>query len=156
VVLQKFVQVVQMSYQGLMNQIEYTLAVAQHLGLFQQPQQTQLILGTRGRSMPRGAASKLGDVYTSQNGYHYTRIENGWRLTHQIVAEEKLGRPLKENERVRFIDGDRTNLDPKNLQVVFKRTSSLRARLAKIDSRMAELKAERAAIVAQLKKQEAS
>ena len=106
--------------------------------------------------MPRGAASKLGDVYTSQNGYHYTRIENGWRLTHQIVAEEKLGRPLKENERVRFIDGDRTNLDPKNLQVVFKRTSSLRARLAKIDSRMAELKAERAAIVAQLKKQEAS
>ncbi len=104
--------------------------------------------------MPRGTTAQIGATYMSQNGYHYTRAEKGWRPTHQLVAEEKLGRALKSNERVRFIDGNRTNLDPKNLQVVIKKSSSLRSELARIEVRIRELQARRQEIIAQLKQRE--
>lgn len=56
----------------------------------------------------------------AKNGYHYTQLETGkWRLTHHIIAEEKLGRAVDSSqERVKFVDGDRTNLTPENVTVV--------------------------------------
>jgi hypothetical protein len=65
--------------------------------------------------MPRGVASKIGEERIAQNGYSYTKTETGWRLSHHVVAEENLGRPLRPTERVYFADNDRTNLDPDNI-----------------------------------------
>ncbi len=69
------------------------------------------------RLMPRGQAAEVGDTNVAANGYHYTRTESGWRLTHHLIAERGLGRKLTGQERVVFVDGDRTNLDPANLEV---------------------------------------
>jgi hypothetical protein len=70
---------------------------------------------SNGLEMPK--KRKDGDTYTSKNGYHYTRVDGKWRLTHHLIAEEKLGRPLHREERVSFKDRDRTNLAPDNLKV---------------------------------------
>ena len=40
------------------------------------------------------------------------------RHEHRVVAEEKLGRPLRRGEVVHHIDGDIRNNDPSNLQVM--------------------------------------
>jgi len=72
----------------------------------------------------RGRRSQVGDTRVSLNGYHYTRTEDKWELTHRLIAEEKLGRPLAEDERIRFADNDRTNLDPDNIVVYIKRIRS--------------------------------
>ena len=39
------------------------------------------------------------------------------RHTHRVVAEQKLGRPLREGEVVHHIDGNKHNNDPQNLMV---------------------------------------
>lgn len=93
--------------------------------------------------MSRGKASKPGDTRTAANGYHYTRTEHNWRLTHHIIAEQELGRALKEDERVEFVDRDRSNLSPGNIVVRQKGRGSTRRRIAQIDARIAELQAQR-------------
>jgi len=40
------------------------------------------------------------------------------RHTHRIIAEQKLGRPLKKGEIVHHIDGNKRNNDPDNLAVM--------------------------------------
>lgn len=100
----------------------------------------------------RGSKSEPGDTRVAKNGYHYTRTEEKWELTHHIVAEKKLGRPLKDTERVVFVDGDRTNLEPDNLEVRPKVTSSLRKKEANLVARIAELEAQLATVRAQIKK----
>lgn len=40
------------------------------------------------------------------------------RHEHRVVAEEMLGRPLKRNEIVHHVDGDRHNNAPENLKVM--------------------------------------
>lgn len=67
--------------------------------------------------MGKGKNAKDGDTRTSPNGYHYTKENGKWRLTHHIIVEKKLGRALRKDERVYFKDRERTNLDPKNLEV---------------------------------------
>lgn len=89
--------------------------------------------------MSKGKRASIGDETVNANGYCTVKTSTGWRFKHHIVAEEKLGRPLADNERVLFRDGDRSNLDPKNLEVVLKqvrvsqtydkRLSSLRERI---------------------------
>lgn len=37
--------------------------------------------------------------------------------THRVVAEQKLGRPLRPGEVVHHIDGDKQNNSPENLQI---------------------------------------
>lgn len=97
--------------------------------------------------MARGRKSKVGDTRVAANGYHYTRTEEGWVLTHRLVAERALGRPLRHDERVRFKDGDRTNYaDPDNLEVYTVKKSSIAKRRARIEARIEELKAELAAL----------
>jgi len=83
----------------------------------------------------------------SANGYHYTKAidpktkKECWRLTHHIIAEQTLGRPLRDDERVHFI-GKKTDLSPENIKVVEKGRGSMRRRLAQIEARIAELQAE--------------
>lgn len=90
----------------------------------------------------RGQKSDVGDTRVAPNGYHYTRTKEGWKLTHRLVAESKLGRSLGDDERVTFVDGDRANLDPNNLRVSKVRSGSLERRKARIEARIEELQAE--------------
>lgn len=95
--------------------------------------------------MARGNASPVGATRVSANGYHYTKTEDGWRLTHHLLAEEKLGRPLEDNERVYFVDKDRTNLSKDNVEVketvdqTEKRIADLRARIRRDQDELNEL-----------------
>lgn len=98
--------------------------------------------------MPRGRASKEGDTNVSANGYHYTKVEDKWRLTHHIIAEKALGRPIENDETVSFRDNDRTNLDPSNI-TVSKRRTSLAGKIAALDARIMELTNERDRLIAQ-------
>jgi len=90
--------------------------------------------------MSKGKRADIGDETVNQNGYTCVKTSTGWRFKHHLVAEVALGRPLEENERVIFVDGDRTNLNCSNLKVVIKqmrvsqtydkRYDSLRDRMA--------------------------
>lgn len=100
----------------------------------------------------RGKASNVGDTRIAPNGYHNTRTESGWRLTHHIIMEQTLGRPLRPDERVTFKDGKRTNLKPSNIVVQDKGRTSLRRRLAALIARRDDIQAEIDDIEAQLRK----
>jgi hypothetical protein len=98
--------------------------------------------------MARGKKSEVGETRVSPNGYHYTRTEGGWVLTHKLIAERGLGRPLAEGERIRFRDGDRTNLNASNIEVYAakqgsnaKRIAVLEAKKEAIEAELAELRA---------------
>lgn len=67
--------------------------------------------------MPRGKAAEVGTIRIAQNDYRYIKTEDGWRLLHHVIAEKKIGRPLRPDERVYFIDGNRADFDPSNLSV---------------------------------------
>lgn len=110
--------------------------------------------------MGRGQTAEIGATRVAANGYHYTkmpshpRAQNGWILTHWLTAEKKLGRPLEENEMVKFVD-KKYKKDPYNTDgviVIKKKTTSLRRRLAQIEARMEELEAERKFIIKELDK----
>lgn len=91
----------------------------------------------------RGRKSKIGDTRVAPNGYHYTRTKNGWELTHRLVAEKKIGRPLAHDERVRFLDKDRSNYnDPDNLDVFVVAKGSNAKRRARLEARRDEIQAE--------------
>lgn len=106
--------------------------------------------------MARGQNAEVGATRISQNGYHYTKVKDagmgkpGWRLTHHLVAEEKLGRRLRENERVSFQNGKKRDLRPNNVIVSEKGKSSIRRRKAFIEARIEELQAELDEINAEL------
>jgi hypothetical protein len=67
--------------------------------------------------MPRGAKRQVGTVRIALNGYRYIQTESGQRLLHHVLAEKKLGRPLRPDERVYFMDGDRQNVEVDNIEV---------------------------------------
>ncbi len=93
--------------------------------------------------MPRGQTSEVGEERVQQNGYVTVRTETGWRFKHHVLAEELiLRRPLQANEMVKFRDGDKTNLHPDNLLVALRGSSNARKRLAVVQERIRELKAE--------------
>lgn len=78
-----------------------------------------------GQLGPRNHNWKGGRVVAS-NGYVLVRVGKGHPLAdvrgyayeHRLVAEEKIGRPLRDGEQVHHVDGDKTNNDPRNLDVV--------------------------------------
>ena len=90
----------------------------------------------------RGKQAEDGATRVSQNGYHYTKKDGKWRLTHHLKAEEILGRPLAAGERVSFRNGNKKDMSITNLIIAEKGTSSLRRRKAIIEARIAELQAE--------------
>lgn len=92
--------------------------------------------------MTRGSAAQEGATMVSKNGYHYTKQGSRWRLTHHIVAEKKLGRDLREDERVSFLNGNKRDLHPDNLLVTVKGKASIRQRIARLEARISELQGE--------------
>jgi len=105
--------------------------------------------------VPRGRLSQPGDTMVNANGYHHTKTASqGWRLTHHILAEQKLGRPLHADEMVRFKDADRANLTVDNVEVIVKTETTIKKRIAKLTSRIDELYAERAELIEELRASE--
>ena len=90
----------------------------------------------------RGQKSKEGDTRVARNKYHYTCTSDGWVLTHRMLVELDIGRVLRKNERVKFLDGDRTNLDLSNLEVYQVRQKTRHQRISHLESRIEELTAE--------------
>jgi hypothetical protein len=86
----------------------------------------------------RGKTAEIGATRVSQNGYHYTKVEGAWRLTHHLTAEKKLGRALRDNEIVKLLKKSEP-YDEANVEVIVKRTSSLRKRKAVLEAKIADL-----------------
>jgi hypothetical protein len=105
--------------------------------------------------MARGVAADIGEERWSKNGYLYRKTARGWELVHRLVAEEKLGRRLTDNEYAAFADGDRTNLNPSNVVVKQRGRTSIRRRIAQVDARLAELSAVKQRLEDRLEAQEA-
>lgn len=100
--------------------------------------------------MPRGQTANVGDTMINANGYHCTRLANGWELTHRLIAAGKLGRPLGTDEFVTFKDGDKSNLDPGNIEVRKRNQGSLLKRKANLEARIEELQAQLARVEKEL------
>ncbi len=92
--------------------------------------------------MARGRKAVIGDTRTARNGYRYIRTAEGWESAHRLVVREKLGRPVGPDERVRFLDGDRNNLDPENLEVYKVRQASTETRIARLEVKKDEIMSE--------------
>lgn len=106
--------------------------------------------------MARGQASPVGTERIAPNGYWYRKTEDrGWQLIHRLAAEEKLGRELKENEYAAFIDGNKNNFDPSNVEVRTRGQHSLKRRLAQVEARLQELTAARDELVERIARREA-
>lgn len=86
----------------------------------------------------RGKISSIGDTRVSPNGYRYIRTDEGWVLVGRLMMEVILERKLKDNERIKYIDGDRSNLELSNLKVCTVKERSKKARAAKIQARLEE------------------
>ena len=98
--------------------------------------------------MPRGKPSPVGSVIINANGYSQTKTEEGWKGTHVVVLEEKLGRKLRANEKATFKDGNKTNLDPDN--IVLTETGGAKSIKGKIAKLQAEVD-DRVALIEALK-----
>ena len=92
--------------------------------------------------MPRGGTAEEGATFVNANGYSYTKVAGSWKATAHVVAEQKLGRPLREDEMTRFADGDRANLHPNNITVVKRPSKSVERKKASLQARIAELQAQ--------------
>ena len=49
----------------------------------------------------------MGDIYYDKNGY--PRYKDTNELVHRVVAENKVGRELRDHEVVHHKDGDKSN-----------------------------------------------
>lgn len=90
--------------------------------------------GTRGKKRPsfspetraRMSAARLqwgeknaAGVRVTKSGYaEYTRGEHKGRLVHVVIMEQRLGRPLREDEQVHHIDGNPQNNSDANLALM--------------------------------------
>lgn len=95
--------------------------------------------------MARGTKREVGSIRIAPNGYRYIQTENGQRLLHHVLAEKKLGRPLRPDERVYFVDGDRTHVEVDNLDVQRTKKTKLNmvyAKLINMEKQLAFLKQE--------------
>lgn len=108
--------------------------------------------------MVRGKTVEKGATRIAQNGYHYTKCDKGWRLTHHLTAEGMLGRPLRENEMVRFKEPKykRDPYDQNGIVIIEKGNRSLRTRKAALEYKIEELQAELRDINAQLEIEQAT
>ena len=97
----------------------------------------------------RGQKSSPGDTRIAKNKYHYTCTPDGWVLTHRMLVELDMGRSLNGDERVKFLDGDRTNLDLSNLKVYRVRQKTRQQRISRLESRIEELTIELEELLAQ-------
>jgi HNH endonuclease len=79
---------------------------------------------TRRERTPQEEELNLPDnEFIDNQGYVRVRnasVKGGSILKHRVVMEEKLGRPLRSDEKVKRLDLDKLNNDPDNLYVVRK------------------------------------
>lgn len=60
---------------------------------------------------------KLSEVrFGTGKGEGYLKLHG--RHLHRTIAEQKIGRPLRQGEIVHHIDGDKRNNSPENLEVL--------------------------------------
>ena len=57
----------------------------------------------------------MGNTYI--NGKGYPKFKDSGKPVHRVVAENKIGRGLREHEVVHHKDGDKTNFRKENLRV---------------------------------------
>jgi hypothetical protein len=57
----------------------------------------------------------MGNTYIDENGY--PRFKDSGKAVHRVVAENKIGRELRDHEVVHHKDGDKTNFRKENLRV---------------------------------------
>jgi hypothetical protein len=88
----------------------------------------------------RGNESPVGTEVITQNGYVNVKTEDGWKYKHHILAEKKLGRPLKANERVIIVDGKRDDPRLDDIKVVTKKSN--KSQLPALKKRVVKLQAE--------------
>lgn len=92
--------------------------------------------------MPKGITSPVGTVTVNANGYSQTKTETGWKGTHTLILEEKLGRRLRPGESARFKDNNRTNLDPENIYLSTSSAyRSIKAKIAKLQAEIEDRQA---------------
>jgi hypothetical protein len=70
----------------------------------------------------RGGILSAHPIRQKRNGVHskgYRYVTRGGKqvLEQRVVMERKIGRPLRDNENVHHLDGDRLNNDPSNLEL---------------------------------------
>lgn len=109
--------------------------------------------------MPRGKTSQPGTRTINKNGYAYIKTEDrGWVGEHILVMEEHLGRQLKAGEYVQFKTENHS--PPVTLDMLELRRKgdfrSIKARIAQIEARIADLTAEKAHLEESLNGQEAN
>ena len=107
--------------------------------------------------MPRGKVSQPGTRTINKNGYSYIKTEDrGWVGEHILVMEQHLGRQLEAGEYVQFKSENHS--PPITLDMLELRRKgdfrSVKARIAQIDARIAELGAEKALLERSLNGQE--
>jgi hypothetical protein len=106
----------------------------------------------------RGTSKEIGDHFTNANGYTYEKTEAGWTPLHQVIAEKKLGRPLKPEERAYYIDGNRTNHSEDNVGVKIKypkqspqgKLIAINAQIQDLQDQLEELAVQREKLLAEI------
>lgn len=58
-----------------------------------------------------------GSGYLAENGYRYVFVDGKSVLEHRIVLEQKLARKLIPGENAHHLDGNRSNNDPRNIEL---------------------------------------
>lgn len=92
-----------------------------------------------------GSHKPDGYEYQAANGYWYRKVNGKWKLKHHCIIEEHLGRPLRKDERVSFVDKDNQNMDPSNLRVTTKKQTKearihyLKSKIQVMQEELAEL-----------------
>jgi hypothetical protein len=93
--------------------------------------------------MTRGKNAAIGDENQAANGYWYVRTAEGWRLKHHIVAEKKYKRDIDTRvDRVVFLDGNRENFKPSNIEIRVRNKPSNEKKRAALQARIEELQAQ--------------
>lgn len=79
-------------------------------------------MSMRGSNNPnwRGGRSVAsnGYVFVRVGQAHHLADVRGYAYEHRVVAEQKIGRAIAPGEHVHHIDGNKTNNDPANLEVL--------------------------------------